>query len=289
MPLATQPSALSDYVLHPKVADAERAVECPRLLSAAPNVTEICSALGLGNCLVGRTRYCTYPLSVQAVQSIGALNDLSVEALLDLAPDLVLVSGTSRAITERLARLGLRFEAVPDTSLVDLFTGIEKIGALTGRGSTARLLAEHVQADLDVVATRFADRPKARVLLLTAPLADPPGRLDAAGPGSFYDDLLRRAGHTNVVEAPAAAFAPLSLEYVVRANPDIIIELAPDPVERPNGDVDAQRAWARLGPLRAVAEQRVHVLVGAQYFVLGPRIAMTFEALCEFIAGDRHE
>jgi ABC-type Fe3+-hydroxamate transport system substrate-binding protein len=212
-----------------------------------------------------------------------------VEALVDLAPGLVLVSGTSRAITERLARLGLRFEAVPDTSLADLFAGIERIGALTGRSNTAGVLTGHVRADLDAVAERFADRPKVRVLLLTAPLGDPPGRLDGAGPGSFYDDLLRRAGHTNVVVAPAAAFAPLSLEYVVRANPDVIIELAPDPAERPNGDADAQRAWAGVGPLRAVAAQRVHVLVGAQYFVLGPRIAMTFEALCELIAGDRHE
>jgi iron complex transport system substrate-binding protein len=281
--------AALDWVFDPDVAAEERAVPCLRLLSAGPNVTEICCALGLGQCLIGRTRYCTYPPSVQAVPSIGALNDLNVETLVALQPDLVLVSGTSRAITERLARLPLRYETVPDWTLADLFTGIEKIGELTGRPMTARRLAEHVHADLEAVAARFSNQPQARVLLLTAPLPDPPAHVDAVGPGSFYDDLLRMAGYTNVVDASAGMFAPLGLEYVLRADPDVIIELAPDARLRPAGDADAQRAWAKLGSLKAAAAGRVHVLVGEQYFVLGPRIGQTFAALCERIGGTRHE
>ena len=287
--MTTSTSALRDWVLYPEVANDEAAGKCARLVSAAPNVTEICCALGLAGCLVGRTRYCTYPPSVERVPSIGALNDLNVEALLGLAPDLVLVSGASRAITERLSRLGLRFETAPDVSLADLFASIEEVGALTGRKETARLLVEGLHTDLAAVAARLACRPKVHVLLLTAPLPDPPARVDAAGPGSFYDDLLRLAGHANAVEAPAGAFAPLALEFVLRADPDVIIELVADPSLRPAGDADAIRVWSKVGSIKAVTEGRVHVLVGAQYFVLGPRIARTFEALCELISGDRHE
>jgi iron complex transport system substrate-binding protein len=255
-----------------------------RLLSAAPNVTEICCALGLESDLVGRTRYCTYPPSVAGVPSIGALNDLNPEALLRLAPDLVLVSGTSRAITDRLARLRLRHEAIPDTSLADLFSGIAQIGALTGRQQGAAQLADEVRAKLATVAERWADAPGARVLILTAPLADPPARLDAAGPGSFYDDLLRLAGHSNVLGPEAGAFPTVSLEFVLRANPEVIIELSPEPGPRRASDDDALRVWAQVGRLEAVVQQRVHVLVGDQYFVLGPRVAETFEALCACIA-----
>lgn len=281
---AVTKSTLRDWVADPLVVEAQRDANCPRLLSAAPNVTEICCALGLRECLVGRTRYCTYPPDVQSVRSIGALNDLNVETLLEIKPDLIIVSGFSRAITEQLTRLGLSFQSVPDFTLDELFVGIERIGDLTGRRGTARRLAEGIRADLDTVAARFVGHPPVRVLLLTDPLPDPPQAPFAAGPGSFYDDLLRRAGHSNAAAASGRPFAPVALEFVLAADPDVILELAPDPTYRPGGDADALRVWAKVGPLKAVTAKRVHVLAGTQYSVLGPRIAQTFEALCEAIA-----
>jgi iron complex transport system substrate-binding protein len=289
---STTPSStagLTDRVASPIVADVERSAACLRLLSAAPNVTEICCALGLRDCLVGRTRYCTYPPSIEQVPSIGALNDLNPEALLAIKPDLILISGSSRAIADRLVALGLKYESVPDDSLEDLYTAIAQIGALTGRSQTAALLTAGIRADLSAVAARFAGRSKARVLIVTAPLADPPTRVDAAGPGSFYDDLLHLAGDTNAADPSGRAFAPLGLEFVLRADPDVIIELAPDAAIRPAGDADALRVWAKVGPLHAVARGRVHVLIGPQYFLLGPRIAQTFEALCAAIAENAHD
>lgn len=282
-------SSLRDWVVHPPIVESERDAPCPRLLSAAPNITEICCALGLADRLVGRTRYCTYPPAVQRVPSIGDLYNLNVEVLLELKPELILVSGNSRAVSDRLQRLDLRFETVPDVSLADLFAAIARIGELTGRRQTARLLAESVQTDLDAIAARFSGHPKARVLLLTAPLPDPPTQADAAGPGSFYDDLLRRAGTTNVAAPSEHPFGQLALEFILQADPDVIIELAPDRTSRASGDADARRVWAKLGPLKAVAQQRVHVLVGPQYFILGPRLAQTFEAVCQSIAEPSHE
>ncbi|HPM22317.1 MAG TPA: helical backbone metal receptor [Phycisphaerae bacterium] len=282
-------STLRDWVVDPPLVDSERALPCPRLLSAAPNITEICGALGLTEHLVGRTRYCLYPPAIARVRSIGALNDLNVETLLQIRPELIIVSGASRAIADRLTRLGLRYEAVPDWTLADLFTAIERIGGLTGRPRTAARLIDGIRADLDTVTTRYHTMRPARVLLLTGPLAAPPTPPDAAGPGSFYDDLLRRVGHTNVVAAGGGAFAPVALEFVLRADPDVIIELAPDATQRPAGDADALRAWAQVGPLRAVATRRVHVLIGPQHFELGPRIAQTFEAICSIMANEQHE
>jgi iron complex transport system substrate-binding protein len=281
----TWPTTLADRVANPVVAPDERDSDCPRLLSAGANVTEICAALGLADCLVGRTRYCTYPPRVADVPTIGALTDLNVEALLALRPELILVSGTSRAISDRLARLDLRYESIPDTTLADLFTGIERIGALTHRPATAARLAAAIQTDLDTVAARFDGTRSQRVLLTIAPLPDPPARIYAAGPGSFYDDLLRRAGHENVVTG-GRPFTPVSLEFILRADPDAIIELVPDAVARPGGDADARAAWGRVGPLRAVAGDAVHILRGRQHFILGPRVAHTFESLCTLIAAD---
>jgi len=280
---------LHDWVLNPRVDEAELDIALPRIVSAAPNVTEICCALGLRSALVGRTRYCDYPPGIESVSAIGALIDVNVEALLELRPELILISGTSRGQTERFATLELRLESVPDAGLSDLPAAIRRVGELTRRTRTAERLCEGIESDLATVTGRYADVPPARVLLLTGTLSDPPRPPYVAGPGSFYDDLLALAGHTNVIGGEQAAFAPLSLEFIVRADPDVIIELDPDGRQRPAGDGDAIRVWAKVGPLRAVADRRVHVLTGNQYFVLGPRIALTYDALCRAIAGENHE
>ena len=280
---------LRDWVRDPLVDENEREIVPLRIVSAAPNVTEICCALGLRSALVGRTRYCDYPPGIEQVASIGALNDVNVEALLELRSDLILVSGTSRAQLERFAALDLRIESVPDAGLTDLLAGIRQVGVSTGRTRTAERLCAGIESDLAVVSAHFADTPPARVLLLTGTLRDPPRPPYVAGPGSFYDDLLKLAGHENVVAGRQAAFGPLSLEFIVRADPDVIIELDPDGRQRPNGDADARRVWAELGALHAVVGERIHVLTGNRHYLLGPRIALTYDALCRVIAGENHE
>jgi len=288
---ASQPTELQlhDWALHPRVVEQEADAPPQRIVSGAPNVTEICCALGLIDQLVGRTRYCNYPPAVRDVPAFGALIDTNVEVLLKLKPDLILLAGQSRALTERLARQNLRLVSLPDRSLNDIFTAIKKVGTLTHRPQTAEMLCHAIRADLDRVTDRFAGTPPARVLLLIGTLSDPPMPPFVAGPGSFYDDLLKRAGHTNVVAEHGAMFAPLSLEFILRADPDVIIELDPDGRARPQGDADALRAWNKVGPLQAVAKRRVHVLTGQQYYLAGPRIAQTYRALCQAIAGSPDE
>jgi iron complex transport system substrate-binding protein len=286
---ATQASPTPpDRVAAPYIDPTEAEGPCPRILSTAPNITEICCALGLVDCLIGRTRYCTHPPAVQRVPSIGALNDLNTEVLISLQPDLILVAGTSRAISERLARLDLTFESLPDDTLQDLLTAIERVGTLVARPRTARDLIRGITHDLEAVARRYANTPSARVLLTIAPMPDPPTQVYVAGPGSFHADLLRRANHQNVAQPAGQPYAPVSLEFILHADPDVIIEIVPDNtpgrLPGPRGDVQARAAWQRVGPLRALDSGRVHTLHGSRHLVLGPRIAQTFEALCATMA-----
>ena len=283
------PVNLPDRVAAPQVVESERDQPAPHLLTVAPNVTEICCALGLRDSLVGRSRYCTYPPGIEDVPDIGALIDINVEVLVGLRPDLVLVSGTSRAQVERLDSLGLHYESVPDATLDDLFAAIGKIGSLTNRPQTAAALAAGIRADLDTVDQRFANSPPQRVLLLIGTLTDPPQPPYVAGPGSFYDELLRRAGHTNIAPPQQGAFVPLSLEVIVRTDPDVIIELDADGTQRPGGDAQAREIWSKLGNLAAVRNQRVYVLTGQEHFLLGPRIAWTYHALRSAIDGNDND
>jgi len=277
--------AVHDWVIAPEVDDAEKALPALRIASTAPSITEVCCALGLRACLVGRSRYCTYPPGIEQVPSLGALVDIDVERLHALKPDLVLVAGRSQAIRDKLDALQLKYVSIGDESLADIYNGIRRIGQLTGRVRTAERLCRGIQADVEAVAQRYAGGPKRRVLLLVGVLADPPRPPTVAGPGSFYDDLLRRVGQENVAPPGHVPFGALSLEYIVRVDPEVVIELDPDGRARPEGDADALRVWRKLGPLQAVAARRVHVIPGPQHYLPGPRIAETFEQLSRAIAG----
>jgi iron complex transport system substrate-binding protein len=286
-PPARQPPAdgLHDWVSDPAVVAEERHSPPLRLLSLAPSATEICCALGLRAQVVGRTRFCDYPPQVRSLPQVGDVDTIDPEILLSLRPDLVFVSGASRAITDRLTRLGLRFESLPDRNLEDVFASIERVGRLTGRPRTAANLQAALRRELDQIAAAYATAPPQRVLILLAPLADPPAPAFAGGPGSFYDDLLHRAGHLNALAAEGRAYGPLALEAILRIDPDIIIELDADGTGRPGGDAEALRAWATLGNLKAVTNHHVHVLTGRQHHIPGPRIVQAFAELCRTIAG----
>lgn len=281
-PSTTAP-ALADHVRQPVVDESERGLPALRIVSLSPTATEICCALGLRELLVGRTRFCVYPPEVSSVPAIGTLLDVQAETLLDLKPDLVLYSGTSRAQLDRIAPLKLHTESLPDRSLPDVFTAIRRVGELCNRPRTAAALCDAIERDIARVAAEVKIAGTPRVLLAIETLADPPRAPHVAGAGSFYDDLLQRAGCQNVVESKAS-FAPLALESIARLDPDVIIEIAPDPHARPAGDGDALRAWQRLGPLKAVQSRRIRVLPGGEFFLPGPRVAFLFDRLCRAVA-----
>jgi iron complex transport system substrate-binding protein len=254
-----------------------------RILSAAPNVTEICAALGLLPRLVGRTRYCVHPPEVSKITNFGGLTDANIETLIGLKPDLILMSGTSRELTEQFERLDLRYASVPDNRLEDLFTAITEIGSLTSTPARAKQLSANIRHDLSQARTRMQSVNSQRVLLLIGTLSTPPAPPFVAGPGSFYDDLLMLLGQENAL-SDGQAFTQLSLEAIVEIDPDVIIELDADGSARPHGEADARNAWSKIGSIKAVKHHRVHVLNGGQYYLLGPRIAQTAAALAEAIA-----
>lgn len=282
-PPCSRPAALnlSDYVVSPLMRAPQAAPL--RIVSAAPNITELCCALGLRDALVGRTRYCEHPPGITDVRSIGALLDMNNEALLELRAELILVAGASVAQSDKLRGLGLRYESLPDRRLEDLFTTIARIGELAGAVPAAERLAGALRSDLHRVQARHAGDVPKKVLLVIGPLADPPTPPHVAGPQSFYDDLLRLGGHQNAAPE-ASAFGQLSLEFIVRSDPEVIIEIVAAGADRPAGDIDALQAWSKLGPLRAVRDQRVHALVGHRHYVLGPRLALTADELLSLIA-----
>jgi iron complex transport system substrate-binding protein len=243
------------------------AAEAPRrIVSLTPAITETLFALGLGERVVGVTRFCDYPPEATAKPRVGGYSDPDVEAVLALQPDLVLISPNvgNREGGLALQRAGVRVEVVTGERLEETYAAIERIGALCAVPDAGRALAARVRHEVEAASASVRGLPPTRALfcLQTDPVI-------AAGRDTLPADLLERAGGANVVDVPR--YPQLGLEAVIAAAPEVILQTRMDTQET---DPTAGPAafWARWRTIPAVAAGRVIVFDGTPALRPGPRV-----------------
>lgn len=259
-----------------------------RIVSTAPSITEILFALGLGSRVAGVTQYCRYPAEAQSKPKIGTFLEPDLERILSLRPDLVLVISNPVQVAERLRQLGVRAENVSQDSIADIFRSITLIGKLTGTEARAARLSADIRARLDSARRQAAGRRRRGVLFL---VGRSPGTLQGmvgAGPGTFVDELLALAGGDNMLKASPIAYPRVSVEQVLAADPEVILDMGDfahgegkplEPASRVLG------LWAKYPQLRAVREGGVRQ-VGDEIFIRpGPRVGLAAEEMVRLIQG----
>jgi iron complex transport system substrate-binding protein len=224
----------------------------PRIVSLQPNATEILFALGVGPNLVGATRYCDRPDAAKAVPRVGGILDVSLEAVLAARPDIVV--GSPSVLRGHLADMldasGVRRVPVVFETADDVETGIRAIGAGVGREAAAEALAASYRADLAILAGRAARTPPITVLMVV-------GRnpLVVAARSSYLGDLLARMGVTNAASSDTMPYPTWSLEQVIRAAPDVVVDGALEAGDLPAHLADAGLTAAREGRVVRVRDE----------------------------------
>jgi iron complex transport system substrate-binding protein len=239
-----------------------------RIVSLAPGATETLLAIGARDRLVARTDHDTDP-AVAGLPSVGGGLDPSLEALAALRPELVIGWHTAggNPVRDRLRELGIPFLAVRTTDTADVFRAIDILGAVSGHAAGADSAARAVRATLEGVRASVAGRPRPTVLLVVSD--DPPM---TAGPWTYHVQLLEVAGGVTVFPDVTGQPQYVSLEEIVRRQPDVVIV----PLGR---DADARLRALRTRPgwreLRAWENGRVIALPADQVHRMGPGIART--------------
>jgi len=214
-----------------------------RIVSLNPATTELLFAIGAGPRVVGRTRYDFWPDSTRLVPSVGNGMRPNLEAVLGRRPDLVVMyaSGDDRAAADRLtaagvAAAGFRIDKIRDFARVTLL-----LGRLVGDTVRAHVVVDSVTATLDRVrrATDSLPRPSVFLHAWEKPLM-------TIGGGSFLSELVTIAGGRNVYDSLPAPSPVVTLEDVLRKNPQIILV---SPVERETILTSAR--WQTLPAVRA--------------------------------------
>ncbi|MEP6995656.1 MAG: helical backbone metal receptor [Acidobacteriota bacterium] len=245
-----------------------------RVVTLAPNLTEIVFALGAGDSLVGVSEYSDFPEAARRIPRVGGL-EVDPEKVVALRPDLVLAmaEGSARGAVSALEAAGLPVVAVPSGSLDAVLAGIRLVGARLGRAGDAERLSEALARRRAALAKTVAGKRRPRALLLVWP--DPP---QAAGGGTFLNDLLREAGADNLV-GDRAGWPVLSREYVATAPVELLVLPDSDQTRDAYARAFAKGSLSR-GP---IARARVVRLDESALTRPGPRVFDALERLAESI------
>ncbi len=243
-----------------------------RIVSTLPSLTETVCELGACQRLVGVDRYSNFPATVKQLPQVGGGIDPNVEAIVALKPDLVLMAVSSRAV-ERLEALGVKVVALEPKNAADVQRVLGVVGTVLGVPDAQRVWRV---IDAGVKAAAQSLSPAAKATRVYFEVNQGPY---AAGQTSFIGETLSRLGAQNIIAAELGPFPKINPEYVVRANPDLIM------IGSRNMDGLAQRpGWAAM---RAMKEKRICVFTPDESDVLvrpGPRMAEAARLMAQCIA-----
>lgn len=235
-----------------------------RIVSLLPSLTESVCAMDQCQRLVGVDRYSNYPASVRSLPVLGGGLDPNIEGIVALRPDVVLLATSSRA-SQRLESLGIKVVALEPRSHADVRRVLGKIGVLLDipEAQGVDRLWRIIDASISAAAQSLS--PRARRARVYFEVNRGPY---AAGESSFIGETLTRLGVHNVVPASLGPFPRLNPEFVVRANPDVIMV--------GNRSMQAMASYPGWGSIKAVKEQRICVYGVDESDVVvrpGPRMA----------------
>ncbi|HZE91194.1 MAG TPA: helical backbone metal receptor [Rhizobacter sp.] len=188
-----------------------------RIVTLLPSITESICALGGCARLVGTDRFSNTPTEVKALPKLGGLEDAQIERIVALKPDLVLAAPSTRVIG-RLERLGVKVLVIESNTHAEVRRGLDTLSLLLGVPDQAAVVWNRIERDIDAATARVPPALRGRRVYFEVD-----GSPYAAGTASFIGETLARLGLGNIVTPELGPFPRLSPEFIVRAQPDLVM------------------------------------------------------------------
>jgi len=240
-----------------------------RIVSVAPNLTELLFAVGAAGQIVAVSAYSDYPEAAKSLPRIGDAFRLDYERIVALAPTVAVIweTGTPPGVRERLESLGIRVVGIPTHRLDDIAAGLIALGEVAGTQAVAAVAAADFRARIKALRERYRDRPVLRVFIQ---IDDAP--LFTVGGGHLITEIVELCGGANVFAEATALALPVDLESVLVRAPQVILS---------TDDGDPAAYWARFGEIEAVTAGNVFRAPADLLTRPSSRIVEGAERVCE--------
>jgi len=257
------------------------AASARRVVSLAPHLTELMYAAGAGAKLVGALEYSDYPPEAKALPRVGSEVAIDLEALVALAPDLVIAwpnAGSARAV-ERIAALGIPVFRSEPRELEDIARTMETLGRLAGTDAAARAAARKFRARAAAIERTYGKRPRVRVFYQ---VWDRP--LITVNGAHVISKAIRLCGGENVLAGLPGIAPEIDRETVLQADPEAIVASGPDGTRPPWLD-----EWKAFPGLAAVRQGNLYAIRPELLQRHTPRLLDGAEELCRILEAVRRK
>ncbi len=252
-----------------------------RVVSLAPNITEILFSLGLDEEIVGVSIHCNYPEKARSKPRVGSYISLDFEKITSLKPDLIIATGAgnTRDMVDRLGKLGFPSYVIYPKNFNDILKSILHIGQVVNREKEAKQIAEEMKRRSQRVIELTKDLPRPKVFI---EIGDAP--VVTVGKGSFADDLIRLAGGENIAGNEKEVYPRFGMEEILKRAPEVIVISSMNP----KGDYQKiLQEWNRWKTIPAVKNGRIHLIDSDLLDRPSPRIIDGLEELARVLHPER--
>lgn len=248
-----------------------------RIVSLAPSITEILYFLGLGERVIGVTRFSYYPPEAAKKPKVGSYVNLNVEKIISLSPDLVIgtADGNNRRVVSLLEQAGISVFVVNPRNIRDIIDTIDAVGYVCGVAKRAAPLSQRLKSRVDEIRGKTSRREEPLVLLQInlRPIM-------TINRTTYLHDLIGLAGGRNMGGDLGTTYPRIGLEEVIKRNPEVIIISS---MERGGEFEKARQEWLRWRSIRAARDGRVHLIDSDLIDRPSPRIIDGLEVMARLI------
>lgn len=254
-----------------------------RIVALTPSDCEILFAIGAGDTLVGRGKYCDYPAEVLDVPAVESGANTNIEQIIALEPDVLLMSDMAQT-QEQIAQLeeaGIHVVVSEATDIAGVYTAIEMIGALMGKSENASAVIDSMKATFDSVQENSTGDGSQTIYFEVSPLQY---GLWTAGANTFMDEIAAMLGLTNCF-ADVDGWGEISEEQLLERNPDFIVTITMYYGEGPTPEEEilSRAGWENV---TAVQNGAILNLQNNELSRPAPRLADGAQMLFDFVYGD---
>ncbi|MDY0322230.1 MAG: helical backbone metal receptor [Arcobacteraceae bacterium] len=254
-----------------------------RIIALSPAINEIIFTLGHGNKIVGNTTYCKFPKQSQDIAKVGGYFSPSVEKILNLKPDIVIMQENNLDLSHKLEKIGIKTKVVKIDTIESIKNTISDLGEMLDNKTKADEIIGEINGSLKSLKGIVENK---KIIIPIGYNTDLSKEIYVVGQNLYFDDIIEASGNQNALQSSRKGQPVLNMEKILKINPDIVIILSPLMVEKGLSKEELIRPWKQL-PINAAKTDAIYVQTGDYAGIPSDRIVQFIKDFKGFLVETR--